>query len=55
MEAKTQDDVIPGNENYDLTLSSLLTVLQSEEADLLDKVLLEMLTEDVNVFVERGK
>ena len=53
METKTQDMVLQ-DADYASTFGNLLTVLQSEEADLLDKVLLEMLVEDVKDFLEAG-
>ena len=53
METKTQDKILEDTD-YDSTFGNLLTILQSEEADLLDKVLLEMLVEDVKDFLVAG-
>ena len=54
MEAKTQETMMLEDKDYDSTFENLLVILQSEEADLLDKVLLELLVEDVKEFLEEG-
>ena len=57
MEVKPQANLVvaDGDQVSDSsTMRNLLLVLQSEEADLLDKVLLEMLVEDIHRLLQEG-
>ena len=57
MEVKPQENIVEadGDQVSDSsTMRNLLLVLQSEEADLLDKVLLEMLVEDIHRLLQEG-